>query len=170
MFFFIKKQISFFLLILLFCQTKCKDISFAESVNQICSLTTYDNKSVTDECLAGPSKKTRILNYQTFESYIQDHSFKENGLAFYSSLYVDTDFHNFGDFMNSGMVIYVLIIISIVLLAVWIPIICCWKHEVCLFDECCIRNNCCFILLNIFIYIILVAILSFIIVGIIFAE
>ena len=92
-------------LILLFCQTKCKDISFAESVNQICSLTTYDNKSVTDECLDGPSKRNRVVQYRTFANYMSDQSFKSNGLPFYSSLYVDGDAHNLGDFMNGGIVI-----------------------------------------------------------------
>jgi hypothetical protein len=171
MFFFINKKLPL-ILIYIFSLTKIsnKQISFAETSTQICSATTYDNTSVTDECLDGPSKRNRIVGYRTFEEYILDHSFKHNGLPFYSSLYVDSDYHNLGDFMNGGMVIYVLLIISIILLAAWIPIICCWKHEVCLFDECCIQNNCCFILWNFIIYVVLAAVLSFIIVCIIFAE
>jgi len=171
MFIFINKKLPF-ILIYIFSLTiiSNKQISLAETSSQICSSTTYDNTSVTEECLYGPSKRNRIVEYRTFEEYILDHSFKHNGLPFYSSLYVDSDYHNLGDFMNGGMVIYVLLIISIILLAAWIPLICCWKYEVCLFDECFIQNNCCFILWNFIIYVVLAAVLSFIIVCIIFAE
>ena len=147
-----------------------KTITNVQSSKQICSITTYDNTSVTEECLDGPKKDTRVLEYKTFEDYILDNSFKHNGLAFYSSLFVDTDYHNFGDFMDGGMVIIILFIIALILLIAWIPLICCWKHEVCLFDECCIENQCCFILWNIINYILLAAVLAFIIVSIIFAE
>ena len=171
MFIFINKKLHF-ILIYIFSLTiiSNKQISLAETTSQICSSTTYDNTSVTEECLDGPSKRNRIVEYRTFEEYILGHSFKHNGLPFYSSLYVDSDYHNLGDFMNGGMVIYVLLIISIILLAAWIPLICCWKYEVCLFDECFIQNNCCFILWNFIIYVVLAAVLSFIIVCIIFAE
>ena len=171
MFIFINKKLPF-ILIYIFSLTiiSNKQISLAEASSQVCSSTTYDNTSVTEECLDGPSKRNRIVEYRTFEEYILGHSFKHNGLPFYSSLYVDSDYHNLGDFMNGGMVIYVLLIISIILLAAWIPLICCWKYEVCLFDECFIQNNCCFILWNFIIYVILAAVLSFIIVCIIFAE
>ena len=149
MFIFINKKLPF-ILIYIFSLTiiSNKQISLAEKSSQICSSTTYDNTSVTEECLDGPSKRNRIVEYRTFEEYILGHSFKHNGLPFYSSLYVDSDYHNLGDFMNGGMVIYVLLIISIILLAAWIPLICCWKYEVCLFDECFFQNNCCFILWN----------------------
>ena len=147
-----------------------QSISNNQNSEQICLSTTYDNTSVTEECHSGPKKRTRILEYSTFNNYISDHSFKHNGLPFYSSLYVDTDYHNLGDFMNGGMVISFLFLITIILIAAWIPIICCWKHEVCIFDECFIPNNCCFILWNFIIYLFLAAILSFIIVAIIFAE
>ena len=147
-----------------------KSTSFIQTSNQICSMTTYDNTSVTEECLAGPKKRSRNIEYTSFNSYMSDHSFKHNGLAFYSSLYVDTDYHNLGDFMNGGMVIYILFLITIILLVAWIPIICCWKNSVCIFDECIIRNNCCYIFFNFIIYVLLAAIMSFIIVCIIFAE
>ena len=171
MFIFINKKLPF-ILIYIFSLTiiSNKQISLAETSSQVCSSTTYDNTSVTEECLDGPSKRNRIVEYRTFEEYILGHSFKHNGLPFYSSLYVDSDYHNLGDFMNGGMVIYVLLIISIILLAAWIPLICCWKYEVCLFDECFVQNNCCFILWNFIIYVVLAAVLSFIIVCIIFAE
>ena len=147
-----------------------KSISNIQNSNEICSSTTYDNTSVTEECHDGPKKRTRILEYSTFDNYISDHSFKHNGLPFYSSLFVDTDYHNLGDFMNGGMVIYILFLITLILIAAWIPIICCWKYEVCIFDECFIPNYCCFILWNFIVYIFLAAILSFIIVSIIFAK
>ena len=171
MFFSINKKLPF-ILIYIFSLTiiSNKQISLTETPSQICSSTTYDNTSVTEECLDGPSKRNWIVEYRTFEEYILGHSFKHKGLPFYSSLYVDSDYHNLGDFMNGGMVIYVLLIISIILLAAWIPLICCWKYEVCLFDECFIQNNCCFILWNFIIYVVLAAVLSFIIVCIIFAE
>ena len=171
MFFFINKKIPFISIFILFIPIiSYKQISLVETSAQSCASTTYDNRSVTEECLDGPSKRTRIVEYRTFDAYILDHSFKHNGLPFYSSLYVDSDYHNLGDFMNGGMVIYVLLIISIILLVAWIPIICCWKYEVCLFDECCIQSNCCFIVWNFIIYVILAAVLSFIIVCIIFGE
>ena len=147
-----------------------KTSSYIQTSNQICSITTYDNTSVTEECLDGPKKRSRNIEYTTFNDYMTNHSFKHNGLPFYSSLYVDTDYHNLGDFMNGGMIIYILFLITILLIAAWIPIICCWRYKVCIFDECIIRNNCCFIFWNFFIYILLAAILSFIIVCIIFAE
>ena len=171
MFFFINKKISFILVFnLIISKISSKQISFAETPIQICPSVTYDNTSVTKACMDGPSKSTRVVEYRTFEDYMSDHSFKQNGLAFYSSLYVDSDYHDLGNFMNGGMVIYVLLIISIILLAVWIPIIFCWKHEVCLFDECCFQSKCCFILWNFIVFVILAAVLSFIIVCIIFAK
>ena len=138
--------------------------------NQICSLTTYDNASITEECIIGPKKKTRILQYATFEQYIDEHNYKHNGLPFYSSLYVDTDFHNFWDFMDGGMVIIVLFSIALILLIAWIPFICCWKYNCCIYDECCIDTLCFNTFWNVLTYILFAAILSFIIVCIIFAE
>jgi len=183
MFFFINKKITknkainlsyyslyFFLFFISLNIISSKLISNIQTSDQICSITTYDNKSVTEECNNGPKKKTRILEYKNYSDYMSNHTFKENGLPFYSSLYVDTDYHNLGDFMNGGMVIYILFLISIILLIIWIPILCCWKHQSCLFDECIIQNNCCFILWECIVYISLGAVLSFIIVCIIFAE
>ena len=168
---FIIKKISFILLFILsLSKIKCVDTSFVQTSSQICSATTYDNKSVTDECLDGPSKRNRVVQYRTFANYMLDQSFKSNGLPFYSSLYVDGDAHNLGDFMNGGIVIDIFLIISIVLLVAWIPILFCWKYQVCIFDECCIRSYGCFYLWNFIVYIFLAAVLSFIIVCIIFAE
>ena len=138
--------------------------------NHICSLPIYDNTSIKEECILGPKKKTRILKYSNFEEYINKHNYKHNGLPFYSSLYVDTDFHNFWDFMDGGMVIIILFIIALILLIVWIPFICCWKYNCCIYDECCIDSSCCNIFWHILTYILFAAILSFIIVCIIFAE
>ena len=96
-----------------------KSSSYIQTPNQICSITTYDNTSVTEECFDGPKKRSRNIEYTTFNNYISDHSFKHNGLPFYSSLYVDTDYHNLGDFMNGGMVIYILLLITIILFAIF---------------------------------------------------
>ena len=171
MLFFINKKYVFILLfIILLSKTHSFDTSLIQTSNQICSSTTYDNTSVTDECYDGPSKRTRVLQYRTFANYMSDHSFKSNGLPFYSSLYVDGDAHNLGDFMNGGIVIDIFLIISIVLLVAWIPILFCWKYQKCIFDECCIRSYGCFYLWNFIVYIFLAAVLSFIIVCIIFAE
>ena len=58
MFFFINKKLPF-ILIYVFSLTiiSNKQISLAETSSQICSSTTYDNTSVTEECLDGPSKR-----------------------------------------------------------------------------------------------------------------
>ena len=79
MFFFINKKLPF-ILIYIFSLTiiSNKQISLAETSSQICSSTTYDNTSVTEECLDGPSKRNRIVEYRTFEEYILGHSFKHN--------------------------------------------------------------------------------------------
>ena len=138
--------------------------------NQICSQTTYDNASITEECLNGPKKNTRILDYQTFDQYISSRNYKHNGLPFYSSLFVDTDFHHFWDFMDGGMIMIILFIISIIFFIAWIPMIFCWKFNCCLFDECCTNTKHCRIFWHLLIYILFAAILSFIIVDIIFAE
>lgn len=138
--------------------------------NNLCSITTYDNKSVTEECINGPRKDTRIIKYSTFEQYISSRNYKQNGLAFYSSLYVDTDYHNLGDFMDGGILIIIFFIIALIFFLAWIPLIFCWRYRVCIFDECCIETRCCFIAWNIITYTLFAAILSFIIVCIIFAE
>ena len=171
MLFFINKKYLFIILfIILLSKTHSFDTSLIQTSNQICSATTYDNTSVTDECYDGPSKRTRVLQYRTFANYMSDHSFKSNGLPFYSSLYVDGDAHNLGDFMNGGIVIDIFLFISIALLVAWIPMLFCWKYRVCIFDECCIRSKCCFCFWNFIIYVVLAAVLSFIIVCIIFAK
>jgi hypothetical protein len=140
-------------------------------VNQFqCSIATYDNKSVTTECKSGPRKRERILDYRTFDEYLSDHNYKHNGLPFYTSLFVDTDYHNFGDFMDGGMIIVILFILTIILIAAWIPLIFCWKYQCCFFDECCLESRCCIFLWHIITYLLFAAILSFIIVCIIFAE
>ena len=85
----------FILLTFIIIFTSSKIITNIYSSNQLCSLLTYDNRSITKECKDGPKKETRMLNYRTFDEYISSNSYKHNGLHFYSSLYVDTDYHNF---------------------------------------------------------------------------
>ena len=147
-----------------------KIISNSLESNNLCSITTYDNKSVTEECFNGPRKETRIIEYSTYEQYISSRNYRHNGLSFYSSLYVDTEYHNISDFMDRGMLIIILFIIALILLLSWIPLIFCWRYRVCLFNECCIDTKCGFITCNIIAYILFAAILSFIIVCIIFAQ
>ena len=145
-------------------------ISNIYSSNQLCSLSTYDNRSITKECINGPKKETRILEYRTFDEYISSHSYKHNGLNFYTSLYVDTDYHNFWDFMDGGTIIIILFIIVIIFLIAWIPLICCWKYSCCLYDECCTDKKNLIIFWHIITYTLFGAILSFIIICIIFSE
>lgn len=138
--------------------------------NKVCAITTYDNLSITEECLHGPKKKERILQYKTYDQFISAHHYKHNGLPFYSSFYVDTDFHHFWDFMDGGMTILIVFIITLIFLIAWIPFICCWKYTCCIFDECCIDKKYCIFFWNLLTYLLFAAILSFIIVCIIFAE
>ena len=167
---FSNKFISLILTFFVFDFSSSKLISNIYESNQICSLPTYDNTSITEECTIGPNKKTRILKYSTFEQYINDHRFKHNGLPFYSSLFVDTDFHNFYDFMDGGMVIIILFIIALICLIAWIPFICCWKYRCCIYDECCIDTQGCNIFWHLVTYILFAAIFSFLIVCVIFSE
>ena len=147
-----------------------KIISNNIEINQVCSQATYDNTSINEECIIGPKKETRILEYETFDQYISSHKYKHNGLPFYTSLFVDTDFHNLKDFLDGGVIIIILFIIAIIFLIAWIPMIFCWKYKCCLFDECCTDKKCCKIFWNILIYFLFTSILSFILVCIIFAE
>ena len=140
------------------------------SSNQECSLLAYDNRSITKECKNGPKKETRVLKYITFDEYISSHSYKHNGLNFYSSLYVDTDYHHFWDFMDGGTIIIILFIIFLIFLIAWIPLICCWKYSCCLYNECCTDSKNLIIFWHIITYLLFGASLSFIIVCIIFAE
>lgn len=170
---FLKNKFSFFIYIENIIILSLLPNSFSYSkidINYLCSQPTYDNISITQECISGPPKTTRILQYETFDDYIAKHNYKHNGLPFYASLLVDTNYHNFWDFMDGGMVIILLLSISIILFIAWIPMIFCWKYECCIFDECCTDNKCCKIFLNILIYFLIIALLSFIIVCIIFSE
>ena len=167
---FINKNYFILLTVFLINFSSSKIISNKLETNQICSSTTYDNTSVTEECISGPKKEKRILQYSTYEEYMSSRNFKHNGLPFYSSLYVDTDFHDLGDFMDGGMIIIYFFIITLIFLIAWIPMIFCWKYRCCLFDESCTESKNCFIFWNVVTYVIFAAILSFIIVCIIFAE
>ncbi len=159
----------FILFILLIFNLSSSVLSETKEQIQTCSLTTFDNTSITEECINGVNKYYRVLNYRTFELFYSSNNYKHNGLPFYASFYVDTDFHNFWDFMDGGMVIIILLSVSLIFLIAWIPMICCWKYRCCLFDECCTESKCCFIYWNLFAYILFAAILSCIIVCIFFS-
>ena len=112
----------------------------------------------------------RLAKYKTFEEYSRANNYKNSGLAFTTSLFVDTDYHDFGDFMDGGNLIIILFILSIFFLLMWIPMICCWRKKVCIFDKHCFENECCTIYWHIITYVLFAAVLSFIIVCIIFSE
>ena len=160
-----------FILLILLIFNFSSFVSSKETIEQIqkCSLATFDNTSITEECVNGVNKFYRFLNYRTFELYSSSNNYKHNGLPFYASFYVDTDFHNFWDFMDGGMVIIILLCVSLIFLIAWIPMISCWKYRCCLFDECCIESKCCFIYWNLLAYILFAAVISCIVVCIIFS-
>ncbi len=158
-----------FITLLFFNLTSSKLFSDLLQSSTQCSIGNYDNTSITEECISGLKKNYRVLNYRTFELFYSSNNYKHNGLPFYASFYVDTDFHNFWDFMDGGMVIIILLSVSLIFLIAWIPMICCWKYRCCLFDECCTESKCCFIYWNLFAYILFAAILSCLIVCIFFS-
>ena len=175
MFSFKNKKINVFInkiqyLIIIFFLINTSSTKFISNIIDSEQLLTYDNSSITEECLNGPKKETRMIKYPTFEEYSNNNKYKDSGLAFYTSLYVDTDYHDFGDFMNGRNLIIILFILAIIFLISWIPLIICWKKQVCIFDKCCFYKKYCPIFWHIFTYVLFAAILSFLIVCIIFAE
>ena len=166
------EEIKIFIIIYILCfnLSTSKLISNRLEQNSLCSLSTYDNASVTKECKNGPKKDKRILQYQTFSQYISSNDYKANGLPFYTSFFVDTDLHNFWEFMDGGMYIIIMLIITIIFIIAWIPLIFCWYYKCCLFDDCLTNHKCCFVFWHVLTYTLFAAILSFIIVCIIFSE
>ena len=67
-----------------------------------CATTSYSKSQIQDECSYGPSSYDRILAYNSFSSYISGHDYHTNGLNYVTSLLVDSETHNFGNFMNDG--------------------------------------------------------------------
>ena len=135
-----------------------------------CSTTSYDKSEIQEECQDGPSSIDRILKYISFQLYISDHDYHKNGLNYVTSLFVDSDTHHFGNFMNDGVGMIILYIIDGLMLLGWVPLLCCWKKRCCIFDDCLYEDDCCIIFWHILTYFLAAAILSFIIVVLCFGE
>ena len=114
---------------------------FRSLTSATCATTSYDKKEIQEECEDGPNSYDRILKYTSFRNYILDHSYHSNGLNYVTSLFVDSDTHHFGNFMNDGVGMIILYII-----------------------------DCCIIFWHILTYFLAAAILSFIIVVLCFGE
>jgi hypothetical protein len=143
---------------------------FRSLTSATCATTSYDKKEIQEECEDGPNSYDRILKYTTFRNYILDHSYHSNGLNYVTSLFVDSDTHHFGNFMNDGIGMIILYIIDGLILIAWVPLLCCWRKRCCIFDECLYEDDCCIIFWHILTYFLAAAILSFIIVVLCFGE
>jgi hypothetical protein len=135
-----------------------------------CATTSYIKSDIKEECDYGPSSYDRLLSYKSFSNYISSHSYHSNGLNYVTSLLVDDETHNFGNFMNDGVGMIILYIIDGLMLLGWIPLLCCWRKRCCLFDECLYADGCCVIFWHILTYFLSAAILSFLIVVLCFGE
>ena len=143
---------------------------FRSLTSATCATTSYDKKEIQEECEDCPNSYDRILKYTTFRNYILDHSYHSNGLNYVTSLFVDSDTHHFGNFMNDGVGMIILYIIDGLILIAWVPLLCCWRKRCCIFDECLYEDDCCIIFWHILTYFLAAAILSFIIVVLCFGE
>ena len=143
--------------------------SFAQS-SSLCKSASYRKSNCDYECENGLGNYKKILKYSSFSSYINDQNFNSNGLNYYTSLFVDSEYHNFANFLNDGAGMIILMAISIIIIIVWIPIIICWRFKCCIFDECTLEDECCIIFWHIITYFLSAAVLSFIIVCICFGE
>ena len=135
-----------------------------------CATATYSKSNCDYECENDLGNYEQILKYNSFSSYINNQDFNSNGLNYYASLFVDSEYHNFANFLNDGAGMIILIIIAIIIIIVWIPIICCWRKRCCLFDECLVEDECCKVFWHVTTYILAAAVLSFILVCICFGE
>ena len=143
---------------------------FRNLATEGCSKTSYSKSEIQDECDYGPNSYERVLKYSSFSSYISNHDYHSNGLNYVTSLFVDTDSHHFGNFMNDGVGMIILYIIDGLLLIGWIPLLCCWKKRCALFDECLYEDDCCNIFWHILTYFLAAAIFSFLIVVLCFGK
>ena len=135
-----------------------------------CMATSYKKSEIQDECEDGPGSYERVLKYNTFSNYISAHSYHTNGLNYVTSLFVDSNSHHFGNFMNDGVGMIILYIIDGLLLLGWVPLLFCWKKRCCIFDECLYEDDCCLLFWHILTYILAAAILSFLIVVLSFGK
>ena len=160
------KIIAFFYLC---CSTNSKLNIFTATSNLKCSASTHDNESITKECNDAPSYD-RMLQYRTFDEYVLDHEYDNDGLIFLASLYLDTNSHDFGEFFSNRTGIIILTVIIGIFIIIWIPLLFCWKERCGMFDDCINDIECCFIFWNILTYFLFAAAFSFIIVCIIFGT
>ena len=135
-----------------------------------CAKTSYSKSDIQKECSKGPSSYDRILKYTSFLNYINLHDYHSNGLNYVTSLFVDSDTHHFGNFMNDGAGMIILYIIDGLLLIGWIPLLYCWRKRCFLFNDCLYKDNCCILFWHIFTYFWAAAILSFLIVVLCFGK
>ena len=138
------------------------------STDPSCATTSYSKSDIQKECNKGPSSYDRVLKYGTFLYYINSHDYHSNGLNYVTSLFVDSDSHHFGNFMNDGVGMIILYIIDGLLLIGWVPLLCCWRKRCCIFNDCLYENDCCIIFWHIFTYFWAAAIFSFLIVVLCF--
>ena len=140
------------------------------STDYTCAKTSYSKSDIQEQCDNGPSSYDRVLKYNSFLYYINNHDYHSNGLNYVTSLFVDSDTHHFGNFMNDGVGMIILYIIDGLLLIGWIPLLCCWRKRCCLFNDCLYEDDCCIIFWHIFTYFWAASILSFLIVVLCFGA
>jgi hypothetical protein len=144
--------------------------NYFRQLSYTCASTTYSKSQIQEECNDGPSSYDRVLKYNSFSRYISAHDYHTNGLNYVTSLFVDSDTHHFGNFMNDGASMIILYIIDGLMLLGWIPILICWRKRCCIFDDCLYENDCCVIFWHILTYFLAAAIFSFLIVVLCFGE
>ena len=138
------------------------------TISPTCTITTFSRSNVDSECENDLGNYQKILGYNSFSSYINAQSFKTSGLNYHVSLFVDSEYHDFGDFLSIGLVI--LIIVAIIIILAWVPLLCCWRKRCCLYDECLVEDECCKIFWHVITYILAVIILTFLIVCVCFGD
>ena len=144
--------------------------NYFRQLSYTCASTTYRKSQIQEECNDGPSSYARVLKYNSFSRYISSNDYHTNGLNYVTSLFVDSDSHHFGNFMNDGAGMIILYIIDGLMLLGWIPILICWRKRCCIFDDCLYENDCCVIFWHILTYFLASAIFSFLIVVLCFGE
>ena len=144
--------------------------NYFRQLSYTCASTTYSKSQIQEECNDGPSSYDRVLKYNSFSRYISAHDYHTNGLNYVTSLFVDSDTHHFGNFMNDGAGMIILYIIDGLMLLGWIPILICLRKRCCIFDDCLYENDCCVIFWHILTYFLAAAIFSFLIVVLCFGE
>ena len=129
----------------------------------------YDNNKISNDCTKDPDTYKRITSYDSFTSFLNAYSYHSNTIEYIASLLVDDSYHGFNNMLKNGAGMIILIIIAGLIFIGWIPIMCCWKKSYCMFHRCATKNDCILFWL-IMSFIFFAAVLSFIIVCIIFGT